>query len=78
MVTSIQVDFAEQILIELFKEKKLQLIIRVGCLNEEYSHSLWFNSLQEYYESKDEFCVHCGAPLDWKNAKVGFKRGIYN
>ncbi|MEH7312285.1 hypothetical protein V7115_14715 [Priestia megaterium] len=74
----IQVDFAESILIDLFKEKLLRLIIRVDCYNDDQSHSLWFNSLEEYYKaSRKKNCESCGANFDWKNAKVGFKRGIY-
>ena len=57
-----QVDFAEKILIELFKEKKLQLIIRVDCLDENYSHPIWFNSLEEYYMADPKkYCDQCGA-----------------
>lgn len=77
-VTSMQIDFAEKILIELFKEKKLRLIIRVDCLNEEYRHPIWFNSLEEYYKANtNKNCDQCGSQFDWKNAKVGFKRGNY-
>jgi hypothetical protein len=76
--TSIQIEIAEKILIELFKEKKLQLKIRVDCLNDDYPHSKWFNSLDDYYKTDQNLqCLDCGASYDWKNAKVGFKRGIY-
>lgn len=75
---SLQIDFAEEILIELFKENKLRLIIRVDCLSEEYSHPIWFDSLEEYYKAdSNHFCDQCGSRYNWKNAKVGFKRGIY-
>lgn len=75
---SLQIDFAEEILIELFKEKKLRLIIRVDCLNEEYSHSIWFDSLEDYYKADPNlYCDQCASQFNWKNAKVGFKRGIY-
>ncbi|PGF06481.1 hypothetical protein COM59_24175 [Bacillus pseudomycoides] len=71
-------DFAESILIDLFKDKFLQIIIRVNCNDKEYPHPLWFNSLEEYYAASKGFvCNDCGASYDWKGAKVGFKRGIY-
>ncbi|WP_390217738.1 hypothetical protein [Halobacillus seohaensis] len=71
-------EFAENILIDLFKEKKLQVLIRVDCNNDDYSHPIWFNSLEEYYFSnKDSLCEECGCSYDWRNARIGFKRGIY-
>lgn len=75
--TSLDVNKAEDILIELFKEKKLQIIIRIECINDE-PHFIWLNSLEEYYGfNSDSTCPECGLPYDLKNAKVGFKRGIY-
>lgn len=75
---SIEIDFAEKLLIELFKEKMLQIIIRVDCTNEEYPHHIWFNTLEEYYVAdQTKVCEQCGATFDWKKARVGFKRGIY-
>lgn len=77
-VATLDLDSAEKILIELYKEKYLQIVIRVNCNGEEYEHFVWFNSLKDYYSApKDFICNECGSSYDWKNAKVGFKRGIY-
>ncbi|QGH35153.1 hypothetical protein GI584_14350 [Gracilibacillus salitolerans] len=73
-------DFAEEILIELFKEKKLKIIIRVPCIGEQYRHFITFNSLKEYYKanSQNTLCDQCDSIIEWDKAVVGFKRGIYS
>lgn len=75
----VNVDFAETLLVDLFKDKYLQMIIRVDCNDDEFVHSIFFNNLHEFYAAAENnsYCDQCGAPLDWKNAKVGFKKGIY-
>jgi len=76
--TNLHPDLAETILIDLFKDKVLQLYIRVYCNNEDYAHFVWFNSLNEYYNADEYFqCPECGSSLNWKNARVGFKRGVF-
>ncbi|MEI2391082.1 hypothetical protein V8V55_14870 [Priestia megaterium] len=72
------IEVAEKILVDLFNQKILQMVVRVECMNEDNPHYVKFNSLKEYYKaSEDEECPECGASLDWKKAKVAFKRGIY-
>jgi hypothetical protein len=74
----VNVDFAETLLIDLLRENLLQVVIRVNCINDDYEHSIFFNSFEDFYTAPSNMlCGQCGAPLDWKNAKVGFKRGIY-
>ena len=77
-IAKLDLETAEKILIELYKEKYLRIVIRVNCNSEEYEHVIWFNSLQEYYSAPQKnICNECGSSYDWKSAKVGFKRGIY-
>lgn len=72
----IDVNIAEEILIELVNKKILELLIYVECEGEEYQHGKWFYSLEEYYNSSaDEFCQECDALFDFQHAKVGFRRG---
>lgn len=72
----IDVNIAEEILIELVNKKVLELLIYVECEGEEYQHGKWFYSLEEYYNSSsDELCQECDALFDFQHAKVGFRRG---
>lgn len=75
---NVDIDFAETLLVELFKEKYLQVVIRVECTYEDGEHYTHFNSFEDFYKAKSEdVCGSCGSAIDWKNAKIAFKRGIY-
>lgn len=76
--TNLSVETAEELLIELFKSKVLKIIIRVECVGEEESDFLTFNSLEDFYNASYDVSEQCQSTIDWKNAKVAFKRGVYN
>lgn len=75
MKTHLEYDLVQRILIELVNEGKMSLLIAVPCTNPEYTHYTLFYSLADYYRAEtDCTCGECEATLDFKNAKVGFKR----
>lgn len=76
--TSIEFEFARNLLADLVNEGILNVIIVVGCMNETYTHYKTFNSFEEYYDSNlSTLCDECGEPLDFHQAKIGFKRGNF-
>jgi hypothetical protein len=75
---SIEFEFARNLLADLVNEGLLEVIIVVGCENEDYPHFKIFHSFEEYYGSNDSTeCDECGSPLDFRHAKIGFKRGNF-
>lgn len=71
-------DFAQSLLASLVNEGILSVVIAVGCENEDYSHSYFFYSFEEYYNADTNLkCPECGEPIDFKHAKIGFKRGNF-
>jgi hypothetical protein len=75
---SIDTDFARTLLADMVNEGILEVIIVVGCMNEEYSHIKIFYSFEDYYNNHSNIeCSECGAPLDFSQAKIGFKRGNF-
>lgn len=74
--SNLDIDTAESLLIDLFNEGILQVVIVVECSNEEYSHHILLYSFDEYYNyERDGKCPECGAALEFKKAKVGFRKG---
>ena len=74
---SIEYSLAQDLLVDLVNEGILSVVIVVGCVNDEYSHSQFFYSFDDYYAANGRMCKECEQPLDFNKAKIGFRRGNY-
>ncbi len=74
--SQLDVQSAEQVLIELVNEGILQMIFAVGCTNDEEQHVTFFEDAESFYKSQKDHCVYCDSKLDYKNVRVGFKRKL--
>ncbi len=71
-------ELAESLLADLVNEGMLNVILVASCINEDYSHSQMFFSFEEFYSAKSNMkCPDCGESMDFKNVKIGFRRGNY-
>ncbi len=71
-------DFAELLLADLTNEGLLNVLLVVSCINEDYNHPYFFNSFDDFYKANSKMkCPICGDVFDFKNVKIGFKRGNY-
>lgn len=74
----LDIDFAETLLADMVNEGILDVVIAVGCTNEDYSHPHLFYSFDEFYRApKSLKCKECGEPIDFINVKIGFRRGNF-